>query len=160
MSLIPTIATSLVAIEHIYIFILEIFLWTKPIGRRESPRSSSSKPHHNSHPPTSILPASQVRLLPFHKKADHTTGTFGLSPTFAEQTKALGQNQGVYNGFLATGLIWAVLHPNDTSARELKLFFLSCVSVIGVVGGTTAKGQIFFVQGLPAMVALGLTWFI
>ena len=71
MSVIPLIAVALVALLHIYIMILEMFLWTGPRGQK----------------------------------------AFGLTPEFAQQTKALAANQGLYNGFLAAGLIWGLVHP-------------------------------------------------
>ncbi len=78
---------------------------------------------------------------------------FGSTPEFAKASKVLAANQGLYNGFLAAGLIWSLLDP-DRHAFELKIFFLSCVIVAGVYGGLTANRKILFVQALPALVAL------
>ncbi len=86
--------------------------------------------------------------------------TFGHSPAFAEQTRVLGANQGLYNGFLAAGLTWGALHGNQTFGREIKLFFLGCVAVAGIVGGLTAKPKIFFVQAVPALVVGALVWWL
>jgi putative membrane protein len=79
---------------------------------------------------------------------------FGLTPEFAEQSSALAANQGLYNGFLAAGLIWGLIRKND--AYQIKIFFLSCVLVAGIFGAVTAKTSILFVQGAPALVALVL----
>lgn len=108
--------TALVAFEHLYFLVLEMFLWTKPLGLK----------------------------------------TFGLTPEFAEQTAALAANQGLYNGFLAAGLIWGLtLKDEGTSVR---VFFLVCVVVAGVFGAATASPSILFVQGVPGLVALAATW--
>ena len=78
--------------------------------------------------------------------------TFGLTPEFAAQSSSLAANQGLYNGFLAAGLIWSVVARN--SAYSLQVFFLSCVIVAGVFGAATAKMSILFIQGVPAIAAL------
>jgi putative membrane protein len=80
--------------------------------------------------------------------------TFGLSKEFAEQSKGLAANQGLYNGFLAAGLLWSILHPNKDSGQEIAIFFLVCVIVAAVYGGLTVKRSILFIQGLPALIAL------
>ncbi|MFK7956318.1 MAG: DUF1304 domain-containing protein [Lysobacterales bacterium] len=112
MKKIATALVALVAIEHIYILVLEMFLWTEPAGLR----------------------------------------AFGFSPEFAEQTTVLAANQGLYNGFLAAGLIWSLFRKSDGFA--LQVFFLSCVIVAGVFGAITAKPSILFVQAAPAFIAL------
>ncbi len=104
----------LVALEHIYILVLEMFLWTTPKGRK----------------------------------------TFGLEEEFAESTKALAANQGLYNGFLAAGLIWGLVHPVAYVGMQIQLFFLCCVLVAAVYGSITAKKSILIMQGLPAALAL------
>jgi len=83
---------------------------------------------------------------------DTPTGhkTFGLTPEFAEQSAVLAANQGLYNGFLAAGLLWGLRAKRD----DVKTFFLSCVLVAGVYGGITAKSSILYMQALPALVAL------
>ena len=79
---------------------------------------------------------------------------FGLTPELAEATKTLAMNQGIYNGFLAAGLIWGLLPgPN---AYAIRIFFLACVIVAGVFGAITAKRSILYVQALPGIVALVL----
>ncbi len=82
---------------------------------------------------------------------------FGLTPEFAEQSRALAANQGLYNGFLAAGLIWGLIRKED--AYSIKIFFLTCVLVAGVFGALTAKASILFVQGAPALLALLLVVF-
>ena len=106
------ILTALVAVEHLYILVLEMFLWTKPAG----------------------------------------LSAFGLTPEFAEQTAVLAANQGLYNGFLAAGLIWSLIRKED--GVSIRLFFLGCVIVAGVFGAVTAKPSILYVQALPALIAL------
>lgn len=110
MRIIADIAVVLVALLHVAFLVLEMFLWTKPFGRR----------------------------------------TFGLSRELAEATKGLAANQGLYNGFLAAGLLWGVAE----NAISLKVFFLACVIVAGVFGAITAKRSILFVQALPGLLAL------
>ncbi|VEB98531.1 Predicted membrane protein [Cedecea lapagei] len=78
--------------------------------------------------------------------------TFGLSPEFARQSKTLAANQGLYNGFLAAGLLYGLLATS--SGVEFKFFFLSCVLVAGVFGGLTAGKKILYVQAAPAALAL------
>ncbi len=82
---------------------------------------------------------------------------FGLTEEFAEQSKVLAANQGLYNGFLAAGLVWALLQGATGTATAI--FFLSCVFVAGVYGGLTAKPKIIFIQALPAAVSLLAIWF-
>ncbi|MFD1745657.1 DUF1304 domain-containing protein [Rhizobium helianthi] len=113
--------TLLLAILHVYILILEMFLWTKQAGRK----------------------------------------AFGMSAERAELTRVMAGNQGLYNGFLAAGLIWALLHPNPIVAVELKLFFTGCVLVAGLYGGLTVGRKILYIQALPAAIGLlltGLCW--
>jgi putative membrane protein len=71
-----------------------------------------------------------------------------------EPTKALAANQGLYNGFLAAGLIWSLLIGDVAWSHNVALFFLGCVAVAGIYGGISAQRTIFFVQGLPAIVAM------
>jgi len=113
MSIIAKVLVVLVAIEHVYILILEMFLWTTARGRK----------------------------------------AFGTTPEFAEATRVLAANQGLYNGFLAAGLFWSLVAPM-TYARALAIFFLACVLVAGIYGGLTASRRILAVQALPALVAL------
>jgi putative membrane protein len=83
---------------------------------------------------------------------------FAITPEFARSTKAMAANQGLYNGFLAAGLIWGAVHPQWVMGRQVTLFFLSCVVVAAVFGGVTVKRSILLVQGLPAALALLVTW--
>lgn len=71
-----------------------------------------------------------------------------------EPTKVLAANQGLYNGFLAAGLIWSLLIKNHDWSFYVAIFFLSCVIVAGVYGAATASKKIFFIQALPALIAL------
>ncbi|KAL5596380.1 hypothetical protein BROUX41_006677 [Berkeleyomyces rouxiae] len=111
-------ATAALSALHGYIAVLEIFLWTKPAGRR----------------------------------------AFGLKPAFAEQTKVLAANQGLYNVFLAAGLAWSMVHPDRAFAEQLRLFFAGCVAVAGVFGAATSSKKILFVQGVPGLITLGLSF--
>jgi putative membrane protein len=107
---------ALVAVEHFYFLVLEMFLWTKPRGRR----------------------------------------IFGLTEQFANDSKSLAANQGLYNGFLAAGLLWSLIQPDAGFAHQLQLFFLGCVIVAALYGGATVKRTILFIQGIPAGFALAL----
>jgi putative membrane protein len=113
-AILAIILVALIALEHIYILVLEMFLWTSPRGMK----------------------------------------AFGTRPEQAAQTRVMAANQGLYNGFLAAGLIWSLLHPDAGFAFQLKLFFLGCVLVAGLYGGATASRKIFLVQALPAAIAL------
>ena len=114
MTLVATVFVALIALLHVYILVLEMFLWTTPKGRR----------------------------------------TFGLTPEFAEASKVLAANQGLYNGFLAAGLAWGLwLGP---AGYGVKLFFLGCVLVAGLYGGATANRRILFIQAIPAAIGLAL----
>ena len=85
--------------------------------------------------------------------------TFGNTPERARLSAALAANQGVYNGFLAAGLVWSLLHPDPRVAWQLAVFFLGCVTVAGVVGALTVSKRIFYVQALPAHAGLVLAFF-
>ncbi len=76
-----------------------------------------------------------------------------------EPTKALAANQGLYNGFLAAGLIWTFFISNEIWQTNVALFFLACVLVAGLYGAFTAEKKIFFVQALPALMAITLLMF-
>jgi putative membrane protein len=116
-SLLASIAIAFVACLHLAFFVLESFLWTKPVGRR----------------------------------------VFGLSAEVAASSASLAANQGLYNAFLAAGLVWG-LFPGECSFG-IKVFFLSCVVIAGIVGGFTAKRSILIVQALPGAIALLLVLF-
>ena len=76
-------------------------------------------------------------------------GVFGTDAAFAEQSKALAANQGLYNGFLVAGLVWGLV-ADDT---DVLLFFTGCVVVAGVYGAATVNRRILFVQALPGLLA-------
>ena len=80
--------------------------------------------------------------------------TFGLKPEFAAASKSLAANQGLYNGFLAAGLVWGLFLGE--AGDPVKIFFLACVIVAGAFGGFTASRKILWVQGVPGAVALAL----
>jgi putative membrane protein len=111
------VAVAVVAFLHLYFLVLEMFFWTKPLGRR----------------------------------------IFGLTPEQAQQSAKLAANQGLYNGFLAAGLIWGLVA--DHGGFHFLLFFLTCVIIAGVFGAFTVNRRIFFVQALPALIALVLLHF-
>ncbi|XXZ13605.1 DUF1304 domain-containing protein [Sorangium sp. So ce315] len=118
MQIASTLLVILVAIEHVYFLILEMFLWTTPRGLR----------------------------------------TFGMTQELADATATLAKNQGLYNGFLAAGLFWSLLSDDAGDALARKTFFLGCVIVAGIYGGITVGRRIFFVQSVPALLALALVW--
>ena len=115
MQIAANIMIGLVAIIHVYILVLEMFLWDGPRGRK----------------------------------------AFGLTPEFAKETKALAANQGLYNGFLAAGLVWALIADGEP-AFQFAVFFLLCVMVAGVYGALTASKKIIFFQTVPATIGLVL----
>lgn len=82
---------------------------------------------------------------------------FGLTPEFAAASRKLAMNQGLYNGFLAAGLVWG-LAAGGEMGFAVRVFFLACVVVAGVFGGLTANRKILFVQALPGALALMATW--
>lgn len=108
------IVTAFVALLHVYILVLEMFLWDKPAGIK----------------------------------------VFRLTPDFARQSKVLAANQGLYNGFLAAGLFWAL--TLGAAGLHVKVFFLGCVVVAGVFGALTSSRKILFIQGMPAATGLVL----
>jgi putative membrane protein len=112
--MIGAILVGLIAALHVYILVLEMFLWTKPAGMK----------------------------------------AFNLTPEFAQATKALAANQGLYNGFLGAGLIWALLVGVPGAGQGIAVFFLACVLVAGVFGAVTAARKILFIQAVPAVLAL------
>ena len=83
---------------------------------------------------------------------DHPVGRkrFGLTPEFSKASASLAANQGLYNGFLAAGLIWGLI----TGDASIKIFFLACVLIAGIYGGFTARRTILYIQALPALLAL------
>jgi putative membrane protein len=89
---------------------------------------------------------------PYGRKA------FGTTPEVARSSAVLAANQGLYNGFLAAGLFWALLAYGVRDGRAILTFFLVCVVVAGVYGAVTASRRIVFVQALPAALALAAVW--
>lgn len=88
---------------------------------------------------------------------DHPVGRriFAMTPEVSASSAVLAANQGLYNGFLAAGLIWGLI----AGKRSVVVFFLLCVVIAGIFGGLTAKTSILLTQALPALIALILTWF-
>jgi len=78
---------------------------------------------------------------------------FGTDPEFAEKTRVLAGNQGLYNGFLAAGLVWGLIAA-DPVGFQAKVFFLVCIAVAGLYGAATASRRILFVQTVPALISL------
>jgi putative membrane protein len=109
---------ALVAALHVYFLVLEMFLWTRPLGLK----------------------------------------TFGNSLEKANDSAVLAANQGLYNGFLAAGLIWGLVASIPAFAFEIKMFFLLCVIVAGIYGAASVSRMILLVQAAPAAIALILLW--
>ena len=120
MKTLSTIFVAVVALEHLYILVLEMFLWTTP----------------------------------------RSLNAFGNTLEFAEQTTVIASNQGLYNGFLAAGLIWGLVHPNRSFGFQLKLFFVLCVVAAAIFGAATVNPSILIVQGVPALLALAALLFV
>ncbi|WP_256775827.1 MULTISPECIES: DUF1304 domain-containing protein [unclassified Stenotrophomonas] len=108
--------TLLVALLHVYFLVLEMFLWTRPLGLR----------------------------------------TFRNTPEKAEATRVLAANQGLYNGFLAAGLFWGVFDH----LPMLVNFSLGCVIVAGCYGAYSVNKRIFFIQAVPAILAVAAWWMV
>jgi len=81
---------------------------------------------------------------------------FRLTPEFATASKSLAANQGLYNGFLAAGLVWGMLP--GAAGHSIKLFFLGCIIIAGIFGALTASRKILFVQAFPAAIAMVLVF--
>ncbi|MGW1728993.1 DUF1304 domain-containing protein [Streptomyces sp. NPDC002306] len=113
MDTVAQVLVGLVAALHVYILVLEMFLWQRKPGR----------------------------------------GLHGFDPEMARATAPLAANQGLYNGFLAAGLIWGLVAADPTGYRA-QVFFLCCVVVAGVYGAVTANRRILFAQALPGALAL------
>ena len=84
--------------------------------------------------------------------------TFRNSPEKAADSAVLAANQGLYNGFLAAGLVWGLIQGTPAFAFQIKVFFLLCVVVAGVYGAATVSRRILYVQAAPAALALILLW--
>ena len=117
MKILSLVFVGLVMLEHVYILVLEMFLWTS-----RGPK------------------------------------VFGITRKFAEETKTLAANQGLYNGFLAAGLLWTFFIQDKQWAFNIRVFFLLCVIVAGIYGGLTATKRIILVQATPALIALAFLW--
>jgi putative membrane protein len=81
---------------------------------------------------------------------------FGRSAQEQESTKVLAANQGLYNGFLAAGLVWSLV-GSDLTTMPIRTFFLGCVVIAGIYGGLTASRKILLIQAVPAAIALAVT---
>jgi len=82
--------------------------------------------------------------------------TFGLSPEYAKKSAPLAANQGLYNGFLAAGLLWGLV---STGGLDTLVFFLGCIIIAGIYGAITVKSSILWLQALPAAIAMSLLFF-
>lgn len=123
MTMLGTLLTALVALLHLWILVLEMFLWAKPAGLR----------------------------------------AFRQTPEKARDSAVLAANQGLYNGFLAAGLIFGLLYVPlfggaEPAALHIKSFFLLCIMVAGLYGGWTVSRRIILIQTVPATLALLLLW--
>jgi putative membrane protein len=116
MSIIAVVLVVLVALLHAYFLVLEMFLWTRPLGLK----------------------------------------VFRNTPEKAETTRVLAANQGLYNGFLAAGLLWAAF----SGKSDVALFFLGCVVVAALYGAYSVNKRIFYVQGVPALAAIVAVLFV
>jgi putative membrane protein len=80
--------------------------------------------------------------------------TFRNTPERAADSAPLAANQGLYNGFLAAGLVWGLVHQTPAFAFQIKVFFLACVVIAGIYGAATFSRKILYMQGTPAALAL------
>jgi len=106
-----------------------------------------------------LIAALHLYFLWFEMFAWETTGRKifrQLPKEMFPKTKVLAANQGLYNGFLVAGLIWSLVIEDQVWADNVALFFLTCVLVAGIFGAITASKKIFYVQGLPALIAIVL----
>lgn len=116
MSVAASVVVGLVALIHIYILILQMYLWDKPAGLK----------------------------------------AFRQTKEAAAASKVLASNQGLYNGFLAAGLLWGLC--KGEAGFEFKMFFLICVVVAGLYGAATASKKILYIQALPALIGIVLVY--
>jgi len=93
-----------------------------------------------------------LEMIAWDTPAGHRA--FGLTPEFAKASKGLAANQGLYNGFLAAGLIWGLYLGGAGFA--IKVFFLACIIAAGLFGAATVSRKILYVQAFPAAVALAV----
>jgi putative membrane protein len=87
-----------------------------------------------------------------------TRAKFGTTEEFARASATLAANQGIYNFFLAAGLVWSLTHYQTSFFFESASFFLSCVVLAGIFGAATVSRKIFFIQAMPAILALAALW--
>ena len=118
MKVISQLLIFLIAAFHVWILVLEMFLWQTSFG----------------------------------------FNAFGTTPETAKLTAPMAANQGLYNGFLAAGLFFALIANNINVKKAFSYFFLGCVLVAGIYGGVTVKISILYMQALPALVALVVYW--
>src|ERR1700675_4718475 len=85
--------------------------------------------------------------------------SFGMTQEVADSSAKLAANQGLYNGFLAAGLVWGLFGYGIVPGRPILTFFLACVIIAGLYGGATVNRRIVLVQSVPAAIALVLVWF-
>ena len=107
-----------------------------------------------------LLHAGFLVLEMFLWKTPTGRKVFGTTKEAAEAGAVLAANQGLYNGFLAAGLVWALAFYGLDAGRAVLTFFLGCVAVAGLYGGATASRSILAVQALPAMLALAALWMV
>jgi len=84
--------------------------------------------------------------------------TFRTTPEQAETSAVLAANQGLYNGFLAAGLLWALIAYGVIAGRPVLTFFLACIVVAGIYGAATVSRRILLIQALPAAIGAALLW--
>jgi putative membrane protein len=84
--------------------------------------------------------------------------TFNNTPEKAKDTAVLAANQGLYNGFLAAGLVFALAYPDPAASKAIATFFLACVIAAGLYGGWSVSRRILYVQAAPALLAVILLW--
>lgn len=118
MALLANTLVALVAILHVWFLVLEMFLWTKPLGLK----------------------------------------TFRNTPEHARDSAVLAANQGLYNGFLAAGLVWGLVTTSPPGALAIQTFFLGCVVTAALFGAATVSKRILLIQGAPAILALLFLW--
>lgn len=110
---------------------------------------------------TALVAIEHIYILWLEMFAWETKGkqTFkgSLPDHMFKPTRTLAANQGLYNGFLAAGLIWSFFISDNTWSINVRMFFLACVAIAGIFGAVTASRKIFFVQALPALLALAAT---
>lgn len=107
---------------------------------------------------TALIALEHIYILWIEMFAWETKGRKTFGDSFPHElfgpTKGLAANQGLYNGFLAAGLIWSLLIGDPTWSIRIRMFFLGCVAVAGIYGALTASKKIFFLQALPAIITL------